>query len=197
MAKSATAVAVKNSEAQETLWRVNLRGWREQPWFSIVAPGATKEDAVRYAKEMCAASLKSSNAPDEKVPAVATVKPLEGAYRVFGKDGSMYMLVKEVLVREDAKRGTKVSAREWGDQTDEVGFMRCEFHSAKHVNRGEAGACVVYLSHDKGGLHINYIDDDKYQRVPRGTNVAVHSIFWPQIAAEMKAAVLREKGIKI
>ncbi len=196
MAKS--AVALKNGEAKkEALWRVNLRGWREQPWFSIVAPGDTKDEAVRYAKEMCAESLKNSNFPDEKVPAVATVKPLDGAYRVPGKDGSMYMLVKEVLVRDKAKRGTKVSEREWGDQADEVGFIRCEFHSAKHINHGEAGACTVFVSHDKNGLHINYIDDEKYQRVPKSTNVAVQSIFWPQIAAEMKAAVLREKGIKL
>ena len=108
----------------------------------------------------------------------------------------MYLLVHKVLVRPDAKKGTTTGKRDWDKPENPIGYVKCEFHSAT-LNNGEAGACTIYLSHDKKGIWAHYVDDARYQEPPKSTLACIYHFFWNEIVAEMKAAMLREKGIKL
>jgi len=198
MATKKKAVAKKKSApaaAKEQLWRVNLRGYKEYPQLSIVSSGETKEEAVSYAKSLVAEAIKEAREEDtEKVPAVASTKKLDSSwYRVFGDDRSMYMLVQEITVRDDAKRA--YGSREDEGYDNEVGFVMCEFHTTK-LNSHEHGACTVFLSVDKKGMYANYVDDHRYQQVPKSTRATVFVLFWDEIESEMRKA-LKAAGKRI
>jgi len=198
MATKKKAVAKKKSApaaAKEQLWRVNLRGYKEYPQLSIVAPGETNEEAVSYAKSLVAAAIEKAGETDtEKVPAVASTKKLDSSwYRVFSDDGTLYMLVQRIIVREDAKKG--YGSRDDDGYDNEVGVVMCEFHSAK-LDSGEHGACSVFLSVDKKGMYSSFVDDHRYQHPPKSTLATVFHLFWDEIEHEMRKA-LKAAGKRI
>ena len=199
MATKKKAVAKKKSApaaAKENLWRVNLRGYKEYPELSIVSPGETKEEAVSYAKSLVADAIKKAKEEDtEKVPALASAKQLDSSwYRVFSDDGSMFMLVQRILVRDEAKKA--YGSREDDSYDNEVGVIACEFHSAKKLNYREHGACSVFLSVDKEGMYSNFVDDHRYVEVPKSTRAMVFGGFWDEIESEMRKA-LKAAGKRI
>jgi hypothetical protein len=198
MATKKKAVAKKKAApaaAKEHLWRVNLRGYKEYPQLSIVAPGETKEEAVSYAKSLVAAAIeKAGETETEKVPAVASAKKLDDSwYRVFGDDRSMYMLVQRIIVRDGAKKG--YGSRDDDSYKNEVGVIACEFHSAT-LGSGEHDACSVFLSVDKKGMYSNFVDDHRYQSPPKSTLAMVFHGFWGEIESEMRKA-LKAAGKRI
>ena len=105
----------------------------------------------------------------------------------------MYMLVQEIIVRDDARKA--YGSRDDDGYDNEVGLVMCEFHSAK-LNHGEHGACTVYLSVDKKGMYSHFVDDHRYQQVPKSTRATVFSLFWDEIESEMRKA-LKAAGKRI